>query len=209
MIEDFLINNLKTPLVYDSNYVLHLHDKILLRKSTTQIIFELNSLMDILESDEPIKIVKRKSFVICINLAQNLGFTDSRDAKTLTKSLKPFIKDGKYNGKRENLSEIKLYLVFLLDFFRKVDSGLFGNKLDYTLFDCVIDINTGNIVTNAWNALRDAGVWEASADLAKGKIIAYGKLPPDKFLELTKKAIPGVAIEYYQKIPMERVSRDD
>jgi hypothetical protein len=101
MTEDFLINNLKTPLIDGPEYVLHLHDKILLRKSTTQIIADLNSLMDILESDEPIKIIKRKSFVICINLAQNLGFTDSRDAKTLTKSLKPFIKDGKYSGKKE------------------------------------------------------------------------------------------------------------
>ena len=190
--------------------------------------------MDILDSKPYIKRIKRKSLAICINLAQNLGFEDSKNAENLVKMLNQIIRDNESYIKKEDLLAIKPYLLFLLDYFSKLNNALqenendlsehmnelkisenkslpesFSGKLDFTSFDDMIDIRTGGIATHIWDALENAGVWEASPDLVIGKIIAYGKFSKDKFFESTKEVFSNDLVEYRQKTPSEKKPRDD
>ena len=241
---------LKTPLNQDPNIPLHPRDKALLIESTSEIISDLEQLLNILESEQLyIKALQRKNLVVCIHLAQNLGFKDSEDAEKLVAMLNRLIRKNDHYIKKEDRLAITPFLKFLLDNFsnlKKINfntkpiicSSVIGNsdleeniigrldrlkisnnnslpetfvdKLSFTDFDKMFNLETGGIAISTWEDLEKAGVWEASPDLKSGKIIVNGVNSEPKFMELINNSkIPKQLIEYHQEIPLEKSPRDD
>ncbi|KAJ3259095.1 hypothetical protein HK103_002982 [Boothiomyces macroporosus] len=236
MSESFLLKQLKSPICQEPNSLLHPHDKLLLKKSYPDIISDLNQFLYILSSYQTyIKLHQRKSLVICIRLAQNLGYEGSADVEKLVLLLNRPIRKNNYNIKKEDREAIIPFLKFLIDNLSKLKeinfkteleksteklenlkinntlSQSFVNKLDCTDFDNMFDIETGGINDKIWNVLEDAGAWKAGIDLGKGKIIVNGENSEVEFMNsiASKNIIPNNYIEYHQESPPRRNSRDD